>query len=251
MTSFMDVLKAGGDVLKAAGDLGLELVKEAGRGAATAAKWAGNAAMDAMCTSSEDSELTYRYDGDCTSNWDCRKVMGRALVDLAVQRPRDSYIQNILFHCSNVDLSGPTGKLVGMISRDEGFRSQCRKFIAGDAVATQWIEKFSERNKLPKETVIVAVKSYDNLFAEGKDYSAFVEKVFVAYVGKEIRESVRDDDGKLVQDADGRIVERIVGTDYSVAQFTVTFSSSQKIKLKVYLNGGSWESLKSHSHTYI
>ena len=48
--------------------------------------------------------------------------------------------------------------------------------------------------------------------------------------------------------ANGTLVEKVVGTNYGVAVFKVTFSSGHKLKLKVYLDDGQWYGLEPHKY---
>ena len=249
MTSFMDVLKAGGDVLKAAGALGLELAKEAGKGAVAAAKWAGNAAIDAMATSSENSELRYQYDGSVdSSHYGCRRVLGQALVDLGLKRSRDSYLKDMLSRCAGIELTGPQGDIYYAIAHN---RSLCAKILQGDAESAQRIKKVLGNESIANEQIANAAKRIEESFFKRDDYSDFVREVFVVSVGENIEEFVYDANGETMRDETGNYVKKVVGTNYSVAVFKVTSSCGLKIKFKVHLNGGSWEGLKNHQHEYI
>lgn len=246
MTSFMDVLKAGGEVLKAAGVLGLELAKEAGKGTVAAAKWAGNAALDAMSTSSESSELKYRYERDLRDcHYGARKVLGQALVDLALKRSRDSYLRDILSRCSGIDLVGPEGQINYVLAHN---RSVCKQVLNGDERTLQKIREFIGNDNLSQDDVTNAAKRVEEAFPENRDYSSFVSEVFVVSVGENIEEFVYDENGETIRDANGNYVKKVVGTNYSVAVFKVTFSCSLKIKFKVYLTSGSWEGLSPHQY---
>lgn len=248
MTSFKDVLKAGGDVLKAAGDLGLYLATETGKAALKGVKWAGNTALDVMCTSSESSELKYRYEGYVTDcNYGVRKVLGYALVDLGLKRWRDSYLRDILCRCSGACLlSGPDGRIYSVLAND---RSACKQILNGDEKVVQEIRESIANVDLPKDCIVNAAKMIEEMFR--CDYGSFIREVFVVSVGEDIEEFVYDDNGETMRDANGNYVKKVVGTNYSVARFKVTFSSYQKINFKVYLDSGSWESLKCHVHGYI
>ena len=249
MTSFMDVLKAGGDVLKAVGALGLELAKEAGKGTVAVAKWAGNTALDVMATSSENSELRYQYDGSVgSSHHGCRRVLGQALVDLGLKRSRDSYLKDMLSRCAGIELTGPQGDINYAIAHN---RSLCAKILQGDAESVQRIKKVLGNESITNEQIANAAQRIEKLFFKGDDYSNFVSEVFVVSVGENIEEFVYDENGETIRDANGNYVKKVVGTNYSVAVFKVTSSCGLKIKFKIHLNGGSWEDLKNHQHQYV
>ena len=218
----------------------------AGQAAWKGVKAVANVAADAMCTSGPDSELKYRYDGYVDSG--CRRVLGQAFVDLALKRSRDSYLRDILFQCSGVDLSVPNGQIIYALANK---RSLCKQVLKGDEKAVQSIKKCVENVNLPADVIINAAKRVEEAFPEGRDYSKFVSKVFVVSVGEDIKEFVYDSNGEHVRDANGGYLQKVVGTDYGVAVFKVTFEYGQQIKFKVYLNGGSWECLKHNVHGYI
>ena len=253
---FMKVLKSAGGVAKAAGglglavgDLGLTVVGEVGRAALKGVKAVANVAADAMCNSGPDSELTYRYEGSVgDGHFGCRKVLGQALFDLALKRSHDSYLRDILSRCSGLDLSGTGGKLHYVLAHN---RSVCKEVLNGDKKVVQKIKNFFENDNLTDDIIINAAKRVEEAFPEGADYSGFISKVYLISVGENIEEFVYDENGKNVRDENGNYVTKVVGTNYSVARFVVTFKSEQQIKLKVYLNSGSWEDLKQHPKEYI
>ena len=235
-----------GKILGASGKTLMKVGAITLKGSVAAAKWAGNAALDAVCTSSENSELKYRYDGDVGNcRYGCRKVLGKALVDLALKRSRDSYLKDILSRCSGVDLSGPQGTILYAVARD---RSLCKRILQDDKEAIQKVKGSIVNDSLTEEHIIDAAMRIDDLLSRRNDYSSFVREVFVVSVGEDIEEFVYDDDGKILRDANGNSVTEVVGINHSVAVFKVTFSCGLKIKFKVYLNNGSWEGLEHHHY---
>lgn len=219
------------------------------KGSVAAVKWAGNAALEAMFTSNEDSELTYYYDVNSGENYfgdhnGCREVLGRTLLGLTFKRPSDSYLRLILSRCARVELDGDAGKLV----YDKQFRTLCAKVANGDKSAAQKIGQLFVNGKITKETVFAASELYGRLFTNESIYSSFIREVFVITVGEDIEEPVYDDEGKILRDANGKSVTKVVGTNYGVARFKVTFSSGHKIKFKVCLNNGSWQGLQAHKY---
>lgn len=233
-------------LIGAAGELVAKAGKAALNGTVTAAKWVGNTAMDAMCTSSENSELKYHYEGhvgDC--RYGARKVLGQALVDLALKRSRDSYLRDILSRCSGIDLEGPEGQINYMLAHN---RSVCKQILNGDEKTLQKILELVGNDNLSQDHVINAAKRVEAAFPEDRDYSSFVSEVFVVSVGEDIEEFVYDDNGETIRDANGNYIKKVVGTNYGVAVFKVTFSCSLKIKFKIYLNDGSWEGLRPRQY---
>lgn len=252
---FMKVLKSAGGVAKAAGglglavgDLGLTVVGEVGKAAFKGVKVVANVAADVMCTSGPNSELTYRYDGFVgDGHYECRKVLGQALVDLALKRSRDSYLRDILSQCSRVDLSGSQGQVLYALARN---RSVCEQVLRGDEEAVQSIKKCVENVNPTDDAIVNAAKRVEGVFREGRDYSGFVSKVFVVSVGEDIKDFVYDSNGEHVRDANGGRLEEVVGTNDGVAVFKVTFANGQQIKFKVHQNG-SWRGLMRDVHKYI
>ena len=236
-----------GKILGASGKVIVKAGTAALKGTATAAKFVGNAALDAVLTSNENSELVYHYDarpGGSYSRFECRDVLGRALLELTMRRSRDSYLKLILSTCERVDLEGGAGHLI----YDKDFRGLCARILDGNEDAHQEIVKLAENKNLKGNDIIAALCSYERLFEKGRTYGSYIREVFVISVGEDIRELVYNDNGECLRDANGGYMEKVVGRNDSVAVFKVTFSSGHKIKFKVYLNNGSWQGLQAHQY---
>lgn len=236
-----------GKILGASGKAIVKAGATALKGTATVAKFVGNAALDAILTSNENSELVYHYDarlGGNYSRFECRDVLGRTLLELTMRRSRDSYLKLILSTCERVDLEGGAGHLI----YDKDFRGLCARILDGNEDALQEIVKLAENKNLKEDDITAALDGYKRLFAKGRTYGSYIREVFVVSVGEDIKEFVYNDEGEVMRDANGTSVEKVVGTNYGVAVFKVTFSSGHKLKLKVYLDDGEWYGLEPHKY---
>lgn len=198
-------------------------------------------------SSGENSELIYHYnkdDGGCGGDrWRCREILGYAILDLTIKRQHDLYLRRILSGCTRVNLDGGAGELVYR----QSFRALCARVLDGDEDAMRELAELPKRQNFSEKCINDALEIYKTLFAKGMRYGDFIRDVFVVSVGKSIEQFVLDDNGEAIRDGNGGYVKEVVGTDYSVARFKVTFSSGHRIGLKVYLSdGGSFEGLRPH-----
>lgn len=234
---------------KFVGEASKDVLSFTGKTVFKGVKALANAAADAMCTSGPNSELVYHYDGQVGyGRCECRRVVGQALVDLALKRTRDSYLREILSHCARIDLSSPKGSLNYVLARN---RALCEQILSGDEKVIECIKKYTEFSNFTNDAIVNAAKSVHAIFREGFDYSGFVDNVFVVSVGKDIEEFVYDSEGEHVRDANGGYLTKVVGTDYSVAVFKVTFQGGRKIKFKVCLDNGNWGDVRNQVRQYI
>jgi len=209
-------------------------------------KLVANAAIDVVFTSNENSELLYHYRGEIRGNdrLECRQILGTTLVELAMKRPRDSYLRLILSRSACVDLEEGPGRLVYF----KDFRSLCAMAMKGDRNAVQEIVHFAKAKGFAEGEIEKALDVFRVLFKRS-DYGGFIREIFVASVGEDIHETVYDDNGEIVRDANGNALKRMVGRNDAIARFKVIFSSGHKIGLKVHLENGSiWSGLRPHEY---